>query len=52
MGVVHRDLKPENVLLTEDHPPFVKVADFGLAKVLDSLSMLQVLLEFCARDKH
>ena len=42
LGVVHRDLKPENVLLTEDRPPFVKVADFGLAKVLDSLSMLQV----------
>ena len=41
-SIVHRDLKPENVLLTEDRPPFVKVADFGLAKVLDSLSMLQV----------
>lgn len=44
MGVVHRDLKPENVLLTEDRPPFIKVADFGLAKVLDSLSMLQASL--------
>ena len=42
MGVVHRDLKPENVLLTKDTPPVVKVADFGLAKVMDSLSIMQV----------
>ncbi|KAM5541348.1 hypothetical protein V8D89_004902 [Ganoderma adspersum] len=41
MGVVHRDLKPENVLLTQDRPPVVKVADFGLAKVIDSLSLMQ-----------
>ncbi|KAI0794699.1 kinase-like domain-containing protein [Fomes fomentarius] len=40
-GIVHRDLKPENVLLTDDHPPIVKVADFGFAKVIDSLSMMQ-----------
>ncbi|PIL30297.1 transporter [Ganoderma sinense ZZ0214-1] len=40
MGVVHRDLKPENVLLTQDSPPVVKVADFGLAKVMDSLSIM------------
>lgn len=41
-GIVHRDLKPENVLLTDDHPPIVKVADFGFARVIDSLSMMQV----------
>ncbi|KAF9461264.1 kinase-like domain-containing protein [Collybia nuda] len=42
-GVAHRDLKPENVLLTTDKPPVVKVADFGLAKVVDSLTMLRTM---------
>lgn len=41
-GIAHRDLKPENVLLTNDTPPQVKVADFGLAKAIDSLTMLRV----------
>jgi hypothetical protein len=34
-GVVHRDLKPSNIVVARDHhgSPFVKVLDFGVAKL-------------------
>lgn len=35
-GIVHRDLKPGNIMLLDDETDYVKVVDFGLAKLGDS----------------
>ncbi len=41
-GVVHRDLKPGNIVLIDDETEFVKVVDFGLAKLsVDNRNLTQ-----------
>jgi len=40
---VHRDLKLENILLSDDVPPVVKVADFGLSRFFTDGSELRTI---------
>ena len=35
LGIIHSDIKPENILLSDDRPPEVRVADFGLSVFRD-----------------
>ncbi len=39
-GIIHRDLKPDNIMVMEDEEggQIVKILDFGIAKLADSLS--------------
>lgn len=38
LGVVHRDIKPDNILLPASREPAAKIADFGIARVMEAMS--------------
>lgn len=43
-GIVHRDIKPENLLLSKKgDPDSIKLADFGLANILEGRDSLQTV---------
>ena len=48
--VTHRDIKPDNILIASERPFVVKLADFGLSKMVTSREMN--LTTFCGTMAH
>ncbi|EGG23418.1 putative protein serine/threonine kinase [Cavenderia fasciculata] len=42
-GIAHRDLKPENILFDSNEPNKIKLADFGLARVIGENELARTL---------
>ncbi|KAJ7140514.1 kinase-like domain-containing protein [Mycena crocata] len=43
LNITHRDLKPENILLDGVMPPKLKIADFGLSKLVNEATALRTI---------
>eukprot|EP00929_Paragymnodinium_shiwhaense_P049178 TRINITY_DN24823_c0_g1_i1.p1 TRINITY_DN24823_c0_g1~~TRINITY_DN24823_c0_g1_i1.p1 ORF type:complete len:544 (+),score=110.75 TRINITY_DN24823_c0_g1_i1:106-1737(+) len=43
-SVLHRDVKPSNMLLTLDMPTQIKLADFGISKILETTALASTVV--------